>query len=109
MILTDDQLAEFEETGVLVIEDVLSAEKVQQTRDAFHKHLLTLGIDHDAVLSLKSTIPPHRIKSPVSRIFYPKWKLLDVHLDPKVSELAQELLCRTYGDATNDNFPHPFG
>ncbi len=108
-MLTPDHIAEFRETGFLVVEDVLSAEQVQATRNRFHEHLGKLGIDHDEVLAGNATIPGHRIKSPVSRIFYPKWKLLDVHLNPKVSNLASDLLVATYGSGVDTDFAHPFG
>jgi hypothetical protein len=109
-MLTDEQLREYQETGLLVVEDVLTAAEVEKTRDAFHRHLQShLHINHDAVLSHTESPPLHRIKSPVSRIFYPGWKLLDVHLHPRVVTLATELLRKTYGIANLDIFSHPVG
>ncbi len=109
-MLSDDQLQEFRETGLLVVEDVLNADEVQATRDAFHAHLLTsLNIDHDAVLSHTQPPPQHRIKSPVSRIFYSSWKLLNVHLHEKVVETAKDILNKTYGTGNDPDFSHPYG
>lgn len=107
--LTEEQLAEFRETGLLVIEDVFSPVEIEATRQGFHSHLRKLGIDHDAVLSGLASAPEIRIKSPVSRIFYPRWKLIDVHLNPKLIRLAQDLLVQTYGSDKDPNFQHPFG
>ncbi len=108
-MLSIDQLNEFRETGLLVIEDVLTGEEIETARNAFHNHLKEkLGIDHSAVIDGTASPPLHRIKSPVSRIFYPGWKLLDVHMHPNVSGLAKELLCKTYGSAEDPLFAHPF-
>lgn len=109
MPLTPDQLSEFRDSGFLVVEDVFSPDEVAAARALFHDHLGKLGIDHDAVLAGKAAIPGYRIKSPVSRIFYPKWKLLDIHLDSRVSTLATDLLVATYGSGVDKNFSHPFG
>jgi len=49
-----------------------------------------------------------RIKSPVSRIFYTDWKLLHIHLHPRVVQVARELLVNTYGSAKDPDFLHPF-
>ncbi len=108
--LSENQLQEFRENGVLVIEGVLSEAEVLHARTAFHQHIATLGIDHDAILSKSDTksIPPVRIKSPVSRIFYSDWKLLNVHLHPRVCQLAQDLIVATYGSGTDVDFIHPF-
>lgn len=107
-LLTLEQLEEFRSTGILVVEDAISSEKVTSTRTAFHKHLLKLGINHDEVLAGKAEVPGARIKSPVGRIFYPSWKFLDIHLDSKVTGLATELLIKTYGTGTDPDYIHPY-
>jgi len=108
--ITPAQLAEFRATGVLVVEDVFSADEVEHAREAFHQHLATLGIDHAAVLAGTTTVADGpRIKSPIGRIFYPSWKLRDIHLDPRVVGLASDLLLRTYGSGKDPDFAHPFG
>ena len=109
MQLTRAHLDEFRETGILVIEDVFSPDEIRNTRDAFHKQLATLGIDHEAVLAKTGSVPGVRIKSPVSRIFYSKWKLVDVHLNERLSNLARDLLVNTYGSGSDPDFSHPFG
>lgn len=106
--LTEEQLDEFRENGVLVIDNVFSEAEVSETRTAFHAHLSALGIDHDAILAgekIPDTGP--RIKSPISRIFYPKWKLLNIHLHPKLTTLAEDLLVKTFG-RKEKNFEHPY-
>lgn len=107
--ITPNQLQEFRKTGLLVIEDVFSPEHVALTRDTFHEHLAYLGIDHDAILAGKETDTGPRIKSPVSRIFYPKWKFLDIHLHPNLTMLAKDLLLKTYGSGEDPDFIHPYG
>ena len=109
-LLTELQLSEFRATGLLVVEDILTAAEVSTARAAFHAHLATLGIDHDAILAGAATMSEGaRIKSPVSRIFYPDWKLLAVHMHPRVTQAARELLLNTYGSGADPDFPHPFG
>lgn len=108
--LTEDQLSTFRETGVLVIEDVLSPSEVEVARESFHSHLASLGMTHEMILAGRDTPQAGpRIKSPVSRIFYSDWKLLQVHLHPRVCRLAEQLLVRTFGSGQDPDFTHPFG
>lgn len=49
-MLTTDQIEEYKNYGVLVIENVLTEEEVEVARKEFHDQLLGLGIDHFKVL-----------------------------------------------------------
>lgn len=109
MSITPEQIAEFRQNGVVVIEDILTDEEVDQAREAFHEQLMKIGIDHHKILSGESEVDQApRIKSNVSRLFYAKWKLLDVQLHPNVVQAASELLDATFG-SDDPLFRHPYG
>jgi len=108
-LLTEQLIDDFNRDGVIVIEDVFSANEIVVIRTKFHQQLKTMGIDHEKILSGENTMDNNsRIKSDVSKIFYNKWKL-DTHLDPRVYAITKKLLMKTYGDDTNDAFQHPYG
>jgi hypothetical protein len=107
-VLTPAHIEEFKRNGVVIIEDVLTDNEVHTARQNFHTQLNEMGIDHEGILrgNVECDAGP-RIKGPVSRIFYAKWKL-DVHLHPNVISTMKDLLVQTYGRET-DGFAHPFG
>jgi hypothetical protein len=101
-------IKEFKETGITVFEDVFSPEEVLSMRESLHGQLLQIGVDHEKVLSREHEFTDgFRLKSGVSKIFYPKWKM-DIHMHPKVVKLITELTKETF--VTNSgHFTHPFG
>jgi hypothetical protein len=105
--LTPDQIAEFKENGVLVIENVLTSDEVDISREALHHDIFTrTGILHQS---------PNwgeigaRLKGPGMYIYYARWKLLNIHLHPNVTSVYEQLLTQTYGSGVEPNFEHPFG
>jgi hypothetical protein len=67
---------------------------------------LELEVDHDKILSgeQKYDTGP-RLKSNISRLFYAKWKLLDIHLHPNICKTMDQLMDATYSKI----YQHPFG
>lgn len=94
-------MAEFDASGVTVFESVLSDDEVASVRERFHAQLAPL---------LDSNVPQIgvRKKSPVSEIYYPSWKLFDVHLHARVHDCMQALMQHTYYNPRNTLFPAPF-
>jgi hypothetical protein len=107
-MLSEEQLKEYDETGVLIVESLFSPEENDEIRDSMHEQLLNYGIDHDQILnrSLECT-ESIRKKSKVSRIFYSKWKI-DGHINDRIYSIMKQLLVSTYGSA-NEDYSHPFG
>lgn len=107
-LLTHEHVEDFCQNGYVVIEDVLSEEEVQKARNAFHADLKMLGIDHEQILR-GQTKPPQEcaIKSPVADLFYMRWKLLDIHLNPKIVCTMHDLLKATFLNVENHAFDRP--
>lgn len=75
-LLTDEHLHEFIETGVVVIENVLSDEEILFARNSLHDKLLDFNINHNKILSENTDVPTTvRTKSESSTIFYSKFKM----------------------------------
>jgi ectoine hydroxylase-related dioxygenase (phytanoyl-CoA dioxygenase family) len=109
MLLSLEQIEEFKDTGVLIVENVFTDDEIHDFRTEFHKCLKKIDIDHDLVLQGICPINEGpRIKNKISRIFYAKWKL-QIQTDPKVYQIMKELLLNTYGSGITPNFEHPFG
>jgi hypothetical protein len=108
MELDQDQLQQFRDTGLLVIENVFDHVEVDILRKQFHTQLEGIGFNHEKILSgeYEMTGGP-RIKSDISKIFYNRWKFLGVQLNPKVVNLMGKLLIETYGKKIKD-FDHPY-
>lgn len=112
-MLSREQIDEFKRDGVLVVDQVFSQEEVTQIRSRLHRHLLTnFGIDHDKVLACDGDVLGRlgepRIKSPISNVLYPSWKLLGVNLDQRLFGITSELWRETYA-INAPGFRHPFG
>ncbi len=109
-MLSAEQLEEYKTNGCLVIPNILTDAEVLHARHQFHEQLRTMGINHNKILSreMEHTEGP-RIKSKVARIFYAKWKLLDVMLHPNVCRAFEEIMQATYQSNQITNFTHPFG
>jgi hypothetical protein len=105
--LTTEQLQEFKDIGLLVVENVFNESEVAKIREHYHQHLHELHMNHDQLLSGQATPQSGaRLKSDVATIFYQKWKL-DAHLHESVYAYARQLLVETYGKHI-DGFDHPF-
>lgn len=107
-MISEQQLREYDESGVLIIEELFDSKEVDILRQKFHDQLLKIGIDHHKILNgeIEYSVGP-RIKGKTSRIFYAKWKL-DVLLDEKVYGIMKQLLLYTYG-SNRKEYSHPFG
>lgn len=106
MELTAEQISEFKDSGVLVVEDVLSEEEVDHARACLHEDIYRLtGVRHgdENWADIGS-----RLKGPGMYIYYAKWKLLNIHLHPKVTASYEQLLSDTYGPGNVHGFEHPF-
>ena len=108
-MLTEEQINEYKNTGLLVIENVLTEEEIEKARKGLHDQLLLFGIDHDKILSGEHTIEEGcRLKSTASKFVYSKWKL-DVHLHENVYQCMKQLMNMTYSSGITPYFDHPFG
>jgi len=98
--------SEFHSDGVMVFEGVLTPQEVQHARDSLHQNLQDRGVHH-----LSPDSSGGRLKSAASNLFYPGWKVLGVHLHPKVVERVQALHEATYLSHDPDMvaaYPRPF-
>jgi len=96
-ILTEEHVAAYLRDGYVVIEGVLTDEEVAAARLGFHEELKREGIIHEDVLAGRAAPPTEcAIKSPVSDIFYSSWKLLGVHLHPRVAQTMLALQRATF-------------
>ena len=106
--LTEEQLEDFHRDGIIVIENVLHNDEVQYFRDAFHKQLQLMGINHDKLLNREDKPDGNiRMKSDIANIFYDRWKM-DIHFHVNVCSAMDDLLKNTYG-SDNELYTHPFG
>lgn len=106
-VLTEQQLNEFINEGVLVIENIYSDEEIEEIRGSFHNQLEGIGINHQKILNKEEDIKNGpRIKGEASNIFYNKWKL-KINLNEKIYHYAKDLLVNTFG-IKRDNFDHPY-
>ena len=98
-LVTEYHVRKFSQRGFVVIQNVLTEAEVVATRRKFHDELKLIGIDHESILN-GQTFPPKEcgIKSPVSHIYYSRWKLLDTHLHPNVVHAMHMLLQATFLD-----------
>lgn len=105
----EDNINEFINDGVTVIENVFSDDEIDTIRKQLHDQLRSIGIEHEKILS--GEIKPSsdvRIKAKPSRIFYNKWKI-DAHTNPKVYHCMKALMDRTYASGVEPGFEHPMG
>lgn len=107
MSLSAEQINEFKEFGVLVVEGVLTDDEVADARQSLHADIFKYtGITHggDRWEEIGS-----RLKGPGNNISYAAWKLLKIHLHPAVTSAYDELLAHTYGPGDVAGFEHAFG
>ena len=50
-MITPEHIQEFKETGLVVIENVLTDNEVEEARTKFHKQLESIGVNHGVSLS----------------------------------------------------------
>lgn len=110
-MLSDKEIEIFKRDGVLVVPDVLSNNEINNARNEFHKYLKNkYNIDHNLLLegdkNMIDLLEGPRIKSPISNIFYKKWKL-DIALHPKVWQITSQLWEATYANQAK-GFSHIF-
>jgi len=105
----EDNINEFINDGMTVIENVFSDEEIDAIREQLHDQLRSMGMDHEKILS-GETKPSSdvRIKAKPSRIFYNKWKI-DAHTNPKVYYCMKRLMDRTFTSGIEPGFEHPMG
>jgi hypothetical protein len=110
IILTEKQIIDFNEQGVLVIPNVLSEDEINTCRFDFHKYLLQKGVD---VNNLEETggnlanLSSTGGSGGVLDVFYQDWKL-KINEHPKVVSIMMNLWKETYS-SNNDIFNHSFG
>jgi len=108
-MLTQEQIDEFKTYGVLVIENILDLDEIEYCRNKFHQELNIVGINHDRILSGLDDAPADaRIKSPVSQMFYGKWKIKAM-LKSNIYESIKQLMIATFGSGKEYGFEHPIG
>lgn len=108
-ILSEQQLKDYDDHGVLVVENLFNSDEVEELRTGLHQQLLDQGIDHYKILSHGVECSESvRKKSKVSRIFYSRWKI-DGHINPRIYQIMRQLLVSTYGSGTREDYDHPFG
>ncbi len=96
-MLSDEDIQTFHRDGVVVIENVLSPREIQEARDGLHTQLLSMGVDHEALLNGTARyeeIGP-RTKARSANIWYSMWKM-QVHLDSNVYMSVKQLMYETY-------------
>ncbi len=112
--LTQSQIDEFIEFGVLVVPDVLDKHEIESARAAFHAELATYGVIHE---NLKATAGNLKKLSStggaggILDLFYPSWRL-SIAEHPKIFQVISELWEATYACGHADEshlFHHPFG
>ncbi|TMW67954.1 hypothetical protein Poli38472_007626 [Pythium oligandrum] len=109
-LLTDEQINEFLEKGVLVVPNVLTPEEVAEARQGLHNELAKYGVDHE---DLENT--GHNLKKLSSTggaggildLFYPSWRL-KVAENERVFTAMTDLWSATYA-CNHPDFEHPFG
>jgi hypothetical protein len=107
-LLSEQQLEEYDETGLLIVESLFSPQEVEDLRNRMHDQLMGMGIDHHRILDKTVECSEGiRKKSKVAKIYYSKWKM-DAHLDERIYGVMRELLVSTYGNDEKKNYENPF-
>lgn len=105
--MTSGFVSDFISQGITVIENVFNDEEVCSLRNQLHEDLRKRGVRHLEVPKEGEQDGGTRLKSKAASIFYPRWKVLDVQLSPRVVTPAKLLLLETYGKKIR-GFEHPF-
>ncbi|EQC39641.1 hypothetical protein SDRG_03072 [Saprolegnia diclina VS20] len=110
-MLSLTQIEQFLDTGVLVVDDVLTPSEVASARASLHDELKNYGVDHN---DLPATAANLKLLSStggaggILDLFYPSWRLA-VAEHPHVFKAMSELWAATYASGELDLFRHPFG
>jgi len=119
-ILTEYQVRNFLENGILVVEDVLTPLQLEETREGLSKSLLEYGVD---VNNLTNTASNIRYLSSTNGaggildVYYPQWKM-KIALNEKNFRITTELwqaafICNgeSIDDLSKDDYFkfHPYG
>jgi len=111
MQLDEKQIQSFREQGYIVIPNVLTAEEIIETRQAFHETLRKNGVDAN---NLETTAGNLRELSTtggaggVLDIFYAHWKL-KICEHPNVFSVISQLWNATWSSGNDKLYPHPHG
>lgn len=109
-VLTDVELDEFNERGVLVIKNVLTQEEVDDIRKSFHSHLMnTVQCDVDNLEETAANLS--RLSSTggaggILDVFYAEWKL-KINEHPIIYSLVCDLWKNTYCK-NSGAYTHPY-
>ncbi|KAF0700329.1 Aste57867_9142 [Aphanomyces stellatus] len=111
--LTDAQIAEFRENGVLVVPNVLKADEIRAAREGLHADLKSYGVDHENLSATANNLKNLSSTGGAGGIldlFYPSWRLA-VAENGGVFNVISDLWDATYARASDptDLFYHPFG
>ncbi|CAI5709780.1 unnamed protein product [Hyaloperonospora brassicae] len=109
-LLTDDQIQQFVEQGVLVVPDVLTPDQVAEARQGLHSELAKYGVDHENLQETGANLK--KLSSTggaggILDLFYPSWRL-KVAEHEQVFAAMTDLWQATYAQ-NHPDFQHPFG
>jgi len=108
--LSEEQVDEFKNRGILVVKSVYSKEEVECIRNGLHDNLRSsVGCDVNDLAGTASNLS--KLSSTAGAggildVFYAPWKL-EVNQDPRLFALASEIWSRTYAE-NQAPFDHPF-
>ena len=108
-IMDPEQALEHFKTFGYVVVPIFTEDEVKQLRQQFHQELLSLDIDHDAILSGLQP-PPLEVKnkSRVSEIRNSQWKV-DAQMDPRITSIYRFILDGTFMTGSVPGYEHPLG
>lgn len=120
--LSEAQIKQFLDDGVLVVDNLLSAERVSHFREALHETLRRHGVESFSMNDEASAQAFAKLSSTngsggVLDLFYEKWKM-EIATDPTLFAMTQELWCAAFcwkGELKESLSPdeqfrwHPFG
>jgi ectoine hydroxylase-related dioxygenase (phytanoyl-CoA dioxygenase family) len=103
--LTPELLNDFLENGYIVIENVLTPEKIIQARNELHQYIKKYkGGIHDDILLGQTHQNTVRKKGLTSDLFYSKFKM-DLHLDQRLYQTFKEI-CMSIDSLCKDVVPY---
>ena len=107
MSLTIEQIAQFKDSGYLVVEDVFDPDEVSALRDSLHTDLAQSGYNHDDMLAGIAE-PPAGVRKagPTNDFIYRAWKL---NAQRRVYDISLDLLRATHLSGDLPGYTHPFG
>ncbi|CAH0487985.1 unnamed protein product [Peronospora farinosa] len=108
--LTDQQIQQFMDQGVLVVPNVLTPNELAESRQGLHRELAKYGVDHDNLIETGDNLK--KLSSTggaggILDLFYPSWRL-KVAEHENIFAAMTDLWQATYAHNHSD-FQHPFG